>query len=916
MEKTRSLVAFSLASILAFQPLFATAGPVIVGTGGGAGLGATPILRPSQAVLAHPAYSDASNTLYGAPAIDSSKFLPAGKSDFGSVTGAVTRRLPDPGPIRKMWFVYETAEELQKAQDVLERVKALNPEVEIVFYQDKAVLPYAEDEDGKSAVDTSAQGRKALAERIEKEKAEFVLASNQGVYDYFRGLRDADLARDIPFGYAGRRHVAVDIPRVSLDPEVLSDVRALPHRNFLVVSADQGPAKMEAAGMQGRRAAFEDLLKDAEAAGHGPAKKDEDMGLVARFGMKYLLKAAGQADDGETAARRESAHRLAASLEHDAVDVLATDDPEAAKTLGLMKKMGYHKSLAVVWTGRGDPGDASAINMTLHRGRWMERASHVKAARRVHGRAPTLEDAMKQAKRLERLSDNFMDMGGVSVKDFEPTVADAIAKAVPPLPKESKRYDVHFLLTNGNGVHHKGDANPFGHFGMAVSDEHGKTLVWTVQYNDGGSFTGGLGDGKQLTLAEYLYSLWYLPGATGQAIPLAETAVSQVMDVVLRGAVDEAGLEAMRRVAADINARHLKGEDNYSFLNKQGATNCISLVTQILRAAGFAIAETGIQAPGDKAVELIAGLARRLLNNQVGAGDFGFVVFNRPAHAGPEHYRIANTVLGSPFWNRKKTWNYMTLTEKVWRVLTWLPTLVNSFHIPKTIESFAAMATHQVVVGPHSRELEIIANPDSPIVKMREAGAALAALRRARVPIEEELAKLNDELLKEGGFQDWHSNPEAVVESGRGKKEETRREALRRRHHRLEMALALSLFDEQIAQRTVEYQKLKLADVHVRYQERLAKVRDAHAAVMAMRDRMQLQDRVPEAKELEQLNLLNAEVENELQAVRVALLKDIGPLVPHDMTMISRQVTLATLDKLIEKGQSGGGKGKAEKKKS
>lgn len=858
-------------------------------------------------------------TLSQLPAASAAPGKPVPES-FGRITGALSRTYQDPGPIRKMWFVHSRGEDLDRFKDVLARIGEENPGVEIVFQEEKSVLPYIKGEDGKEELDDSQEGRKTLYERIRAHGAEFVLASNQDIYEAFRGLRDSELAREIPFGFAGRRFISVDIPRASLNPAVLSDPLKLPYRKYLEITnrAKSLPGKI--AGMQGSQVALEELLEAADEIGHGPAKKDEDMGFFERLGMKRLMKLAGQADDPETAKLREKAHHMAAYLERHQADVLVIEDPKTAKMAALMKRMGYHKSLPVIWKGLANPGDASGINMALSPAEWLKDWPHVLAAKpRSPDGTPGLEDAIAQAPKLLRLPDNFMEMGGVSVKDFESKVARAVEMVVPPSPQAgAPRFDVHFMLTNGNGVRRKGDANPFGHFGLAVTDENGKTLVWTVQYNDGGSFTGGLGEGRQLNLAEYLYSLWYLPGAAGQAIPLAETAVSPVFDFILKGAVDEAGLEAMRRVAAYINARHLQGKDNYNFLNKEGMTNCISLVTQILRAAGFVIAETGIQAPGDKAVEMIAGFARRLLNNQVGPRDFGLVIFERPAHAGPEHYRIPNTVLGSPFFNWRKTWKYMTLGEKLRRIASWLPTLIQSFRISHRIEAFARMAGHRVSVGPNSRELEIKANPESPILKLRHFAQEIERLRRERVPIEEELGRLNEELLKAGGLEDWRPNPGLVEEPGSaegpGKPSEGELAGMRRRHHQLELKLGLSLFDEQIAQRAVEFHKVEIADSLGRYAGRLERIRKAHRKVLATREMMETEDRILNEGEVERLNLLNAEVETELQNIRLEILQDIGPAVPHDMNMIARQVSLKTIDQLLRKSQAGAG-GKKEKDK-
>ncbi|HAH06883.1 MAG TPA: hypothetical protein DCM05_10215 [Elusimicrobia bacterium] len=823
--------------------------------------------------------------------------VPSRAPDFGALTGAVTRTLADPGPVKKLWFVFEDKTQLERSGDMLRRVAEENPGVEIVTYQEKALLPQAKGEDGKESPDTGKDALTSLVERMQAEKAECVLTSNQELYEVFRRMRDFELARDVPFGFVGRRHVSVDIPRASLNPLVLSDPLKLPYRRYLDVGAGGGvPEPIDTADgtMEGSRMALAQLLETAHASGHGAAKKDEDMGLLMRLGTKALMRLSGQADDRTTAKLRKKAHALAAYIEENGIDALSTDDPETAAVVGLMKRMGYHKSLPVVWKARQAPPDASGINVALRGGGWLEEAPHVALARpEGEGRAASVREALSQATRLERLPDNFMEMGGVSVRNFEPKVAEAVRRAVPPSPKG--RYDVHFLMTNGNGVKSKGDANAFGHFGMAVTDENGKILVWTVQYNDGGSFTGGLGDGRQMTLAEYLYGLWYLPGAAGQAIPLAETAVSPVLDFIWKGAVDAAGLSAMRRVAAAINAKHLQGEDNYSFTNRDGQTNCISLVTQILRAAGFPIAESGIQAPADKAVEFIAGLSRSLLSNQIGPLDFGLIRFERPAHAGPEHYRIPNTALGSPLFNRSKPWSRMNLWEKLVRAIASVPNFIRSLAIPSRIEAFTAMASQSVRVGPNSRELVVEDHSDSPIVQLRGAAETVLRLREERVPLERELAALNEELLERG--------PAAADE---------RLEELRRRHKELELRLALSILDEQIAQRSVDYLKLRIADTTGRRAGRFDEVKAAREEVLALRDLMEAEGRILDEGEIARLDALNAQVERRLQRIRLDLLREAGPAVPHDMKQISRQVTLKVIDDLLDKAGKGKGDGKGK----
>jgi len=789
--------------------------------------------------------------------------------DFGTLTGAITRTLPDPGPVKKLWFVYDDEAQRERSGDMLRRVAQENPGVEIALYPARSVLPYARDKDGEESPDTSRESLAALVERMRTEKTEAVLTSNQDLYEVFRRMRDFELARDIPFGFVGRRHASIDIPRASLNPETLSDPLKLPYRKYLSIGNGESGllAPIETAGgtMEGSRIALDQLLEAAHSAGHGPSKSDEDMGLMMRLGTKALLVLAGQADSRATAKLRKKAHALAAYISEKGIDALSTDDPEAVAAVGLMKRMGYHKSLPVVWNGAQTPPDASGINLSLP----------------ADGQ---LSEGLVQATRLKRLPDNFMEMGGVSVKDFEPAVARAVDLAAPPSPLAPKgRYDVHFLLTNGNGVKTVGDSNAFGHFGMAVTDEKGKILVWTVQYNDGGSFTGGLGDGRQLTLAEYLYSLWYLPGSAGQAIPLAETAVSNVVDFIWKGAVDRAGLEAMRRVAAAINAKHLEGKDNYSFTNRDGQTNCISLVTQILRAAGFPIAESGVQAPADKAAEFITGLGRSLLENQIGPMDFGLVSFERPTHAGPEHYRIPNTALGSPLFTRSKPWGRMNWKEKLGRILGLIPNFIRSLSIPGRMDAFSAMASQIVRVGPNSRELDIAPRPESPIALLRASAQAVLRLRETRIPLERKLTALHEELIERGAYS------------------ETRREELRARHRELELLLALSILDEQIAQRSVDYLKLRIADPLGRYARRLDRVRAGREEVFALRRLMETERRILNEDEIARLDALNARVERELQRIRLDLLKAFGPTVPHDMAQISRQVTLKVIDNLLDK---------------
>lgn len=815
---------------------------------------------------------------------------------YARMTGALYRSQADPGPVKRMWVVFKPGEKELVAEAVA-KIAEHNPGVEVAWLEESQAIPVVKNEKGEESVD-----RQALFDSLLADKAEFVLATNQDIYEKFRGLRDSNLAREIPMGYAGRKSVSVDMPRASLDPAVLSDPRAYAARRYLWLGAD-GAEKAGArmmAGMEGVRMSLQGVLKSDAVEGHGGAKKDEDMGLVARMGTKLMMKLARQADDAETQKLREEAHHLAAYIAKEKIDVLATDDARATKVVGLMKQMGYHKSLAVVWASREKPADASGVNMTVVPAPWLGEARHVAVSPQ-----PNLSESLAAAVKQERLPDNFMDMGGVSVRDFEPAVAEAVEKALPgKRPKGT--YDVHFMLTNGNGVKNKGDANAFGHFGLAVTDEKGKAQVWTVQYNDGGSFTGGLGDQKQLSLGEYLYTLWYLPGAVGQAIPLAETAVSPVFDFILRG-VDEAQLEAMRRKAAEINARHLKGGDNYSFLNNDGMTNCISMVTQILRAAGFRIPETSIQDPAGQAMNMFAELSRWLLNGRITADRFGFVVFERPAHAGPEHYRITNTALASPLFNRPKPWERMAWYEKAWRFLTFPWNLAKAMSVPEKLEAFARLATHRVVVGPASRDPQVVENAASPIMRLRAGAQAVASLRRARVGLMERIETVEQRIIKAIGFEGWTPNPaQTLEEQARGKG--TVSDDDLRRHHRLTVELELNNIDELIERRRMEFLTLELADPTHKHIWKVEGIKSDYQTVLSYRDRVLIQDRVLTDEEKEQLDVLNARLERRLERARVALLKEVGPSAAQSVKMILGQVDRETLEALKELGAGGDGK--------
>lgn len=812
---------------------------------------------------------------------------------YAQMTGALYRSQPDLPAIKKMWVVVAQPAQLSVMAEPIEKIKAANPGVAV------SVLDFSQFDFGD---------KNALFKRMLGEQVEFVLGGDQDVYEKFRSLRDENLAREIPMGYAGRNYVSVDMPRASLDPAVLSDPKSYPARRYLFLG-DNGADKVSAritAGMEGISQSLSGALA-SQGKDHGHAS--EDLSWWKMAGVKLMMKLAKQADDKETAEARKQAHQLAAYIEANKIDVLATDDPQTSRVVAIMKKMGYHKSLPVVWASREKPKDAAGLNMAVLPADWLKDAPHLELAPEGN-----LSSSLEAASKLERLPQNFMDQGGVGVKDFELKVAEVLEKALPGKAAKGS-YDLHFLMTNGNGVKTPGDANAFGHFGLAVTDEKGKAQVWTVQYNNGGSFTGGLGDLQQLSLAEYLYTLWYLPGAVGQAIPLAETAVAPVVDLVLRG-IGEAELETMRRKAAEINARHLKGKDDYRFLNEDGMTNCISMVTQMLRSWGFRLAETGIEDPAGQAVNMIAELSRGLLSGRLDSSRLGLMVFDRPAHAGPEHYRIANTALASPLFNRKKSWDKMTLWEKIWRIVSFNFNLKKAMAVPATLDGFMSMATHKVTVGPNSRELVINENAESPLIRLRTSAAWIAQLRSSRVEAFEAIKPIEDRIIAALGYAGWSKNPSQSLKDKAKELGPEQVKALEidiEAHHRLTIRLQLSTIDELIEQRRMELLVIQLADPSGKHV--VKGIRVDYAEVLGYRDRVLIQDRLLTEAEMDELDALNARLEKRFAKARKDTLKSVGESAPQSVKMMLGQVSREDIEALKELSDAAPAAGKGAGKK-
>ena len=791
--------------------------------------------------------------------------------DLSTLTGALTRSHEDPGPVKRMWFVYGSEKERTRAADTLSRVRAANPGVEVVERPAAEVLAGLED-DGTFPPEAARR----LSEALSGDGAEFVLGTNHEVYEAFRSLRDSGYARATPFGVAGRRSVTVDIPRASLDPQALSDPRTLPHRRFLVIGRAGSLPVPEGTGMRGTRSTLEDILAERRAAEpRQPWSWD-------KVKLRLLMRLSGEEDPREVRALRADARRLADYLEDAETDVLVTDDPAVAALAAWMKRDGFHVSLPVVWQGETAPPDASAVSL------------------RVRGRAePALARAVRDAAALRRLPENFGEVGGTPVLGYE----EAVRKALPR--PEPGRGEAVFLLSAGSGQRRKGDSNAYGHFALAVTDPEGTHRVWTVHYNDrmGSPFTGGTEDDR-LTLGEYLYRLHEIPGAARQPSLLAETSVGPVLAFVLRG-LTPAAVEAMREMASFLNATHLAGKDSYDYFNKDGKTNCISLVTKVLRAAGFPIAESGTQAPGDKAVEFIRGFSRMILENRVKASEVDFVVFDRPAHSAST-YRIPNVPLGSPFIDFRKPWAKMSLWER-FKALAHHP--FEFLRVPAYIKAFTAMATRRVTVGPGSRTPAVEELPGSPLARLIRAEKEVSRLEGERAPLMLRRRELEDSILSRLGLGGWQRNPEgdlralsrSRIEAGLrlspGQEEALRAEL--EAHHRLDLALGLNRLDGLLAAREADLLKLETADPLRRNATRLDRLRALHSRALALRARMIEEDRLLGEEEVDELAVLDARVESELHRLRTRILGSMEEPVPQDVRTILRgQVTRDLLEEL------------------
>ncbi|MBI5630280.1 MAG: hypothetical protein HY921_05295 [Elusimicrobia bacterium] len=814
---------------------------------------------------------------------------PGQPRSFAEITGAALRHAPDPGPVQgTIWYVYSSPAELKRASAMLERVQKDNPNAKIVALEQTSVVPFTYSRKTKQThPNTTPAAYEALWKRMQAEQVDGVLGSNLDIYEYFDGLRDKEkeIAFDIPFGIVGRRFVSIDRPRTSLDPKKLSDPKSLPHEKALHLTARPEALVGRLGGLEVRGSSLKQVASEAAGIkGEGDAYADLS-GLKAAL-SNISLALAGQVDPKHVRTIREKAHLLAKYIDHHNIDVLVIETQEDSEIVGLMKKMGYHTGMPVIWNHTNAPADPSGLNMAAYPGAWLGQAPYVQAASR-----PTLEAALKEAPLVERLPYNFMDVGGTSIEDFEHQLNGILDRIIPP-SRKSGTYDIHLMLTNGNGQKKKGDLNAYGHFAMAVRGPDGKIWVWTVQYNDGGSFTGGLGPIQQMSLAEYLYAMWRLPGATGQPPAFGQTSTADVLDFILHG-ITESQYAALLNMAMNLNSRHLSGKAHYDFT---GFDNCIGIITQLLRAAGFAIVESGTQTPADKTVELMRGFTRRLLDNLIGPMDFSFIVFERPTHASPSGWRIQNTPLGTPYLYFDKPWKNMTWWERVKTVARIAVNPLGFTKVPAMIEAFAGMAPHRVVVGPQSRTLEVKDNPSSPIVLLQRTQAELEGLEPEMADVGRRFYAAQQAILKRLREDTWKHWRYMGISAEKLRdlvpaEEQADLDRELADYDRLRAEQGLKLLDQQIALRKIDFLRLEIADPMRWHSSEMEPVRRAAAEAARLRETLARARRAPTRAEVKRLDDINAMVHNRLERLRRKILQEVGTVPPNDLIRAFRPVS-------------------------
>ena len=614
-------------------------------------------------------------------------------------------------PTQKIWFVYSDQDEKEDAEDALNRLRQELPNANIEFVPQDEVLVMKKDKKGQEHLD---------AEETFKNIAhgpDLILFPDQDSYEGLRELRDAGYAREIPMGFTGARSISVDVPKADIDLHRLNDSRQFPHRNYMYLSERTVETPAIQAGshsLKGKRATLEAAVEKGGKDVQKPSKKgDEDMGPLKYF-LGYVLWRSKLVDDKETAEIRRKAHALGAYLSKQKTHVLVIDDPEASRVVGLMKQMGYHVGLPVIWNSAYAPADATGINMTVFSGtgEWL-RQPQAKTVKVLDSNEWTA--AVAQAPALERLPYNFNEVGGPGVVNAERAVRTAMRVSFPLAPTDPDTRIVGAEMSNGNGTYTVADGNGFGHLGESFELKPGVHKVATVWYNSGkgGPFSGvGSDPTKALNLHEYGYTTQYIVKGPGQPTPLGETPGGSMLWMHTRKLdnrpVDKTSISDLLVFFSDLNAEFQKGADQYNFLNnfieafrrgRKAFTNCASLVIKSWKKMGARLPNPLIQNPIDGAVNIFALIAREFKENKTGPFDFMISSWDRPYHSAPSHYRIENRPIASPMYHiSEKALVDMNFLQRLWRYAAMLRYLPRAWRIPQAADNMADMAGGGIIV--------------------------------------------------------------------------------------------------------------------------------------------------------------------------------------------------------------------------
>lgn len=822
-------------------------------------------------------------------------------------------------PTRKIWFVYSEEEDKAAAADALYRLRQELPKATIEFKTEDEVLAMKKDDEGKEHVDTEATFNNIA------EGPDMVLASNQDLYESLGELREDGYAREIPMGFTTKHSISIDVPKADIDLHRLNDPRLFPHRNYLYITERNiltPPIEAGSHKLHGDKVFLEDAVQ-AEVGHHkttGKKGDDDDYMGPLRLGVNYMMWRTGQADDKETAQIRKKAHALADYLEKKEIHVLVIETPEASSVVGMMKKMGYHVGLPVIWDGPNKaPADATGINLTLHygEGEWLRQAEWVKISRSLDWKF-----TVAQATVLERLPYNFMEEGGPSILNAEASVKTAMEAALPVLSPDANVRTIGAELTNGNGVIKPGDGNAFGHLGMSFELEPGTHKVSTIWYNSGkgGPFSGVGSDArKALNLAEYAYTTQFIPEAPGQPTPIGETAGGSMLWMHTRRLdnrpVDKTSISDALQFLSHLDAEFQKGNDQYSFLNnvmdvfrrgKQAFTNCSSLVVKAWKKIGAALPDPLIQNPIDGAVNIFALIAREFKTNKTGPFDFMISSWERPYHSAPAHYRIDNRPIASPMYHgAEEALLDMNIFQRVYRYLQMLYYLPRAWRIPKAADAMADMAGVRIIVGPNSNVAKVYINPQSPVIQLRASDEKIEQIRAQRDQNSARMLELNRELVAFMGHEGWRNNPERLREkldelvdpAQRKKKDEELAE-----HSRLEAKDTLYHLDELVELNRQLFLKIQLLDPLKRTATKLDPIKRAYEKVMEMHGQLAQGHDLSE-EQIGELARLNAQVFKVLNKVADDVVARYGPLFPRAVRMMFAKTSSKDFEELLDLSQ-------------